>query len=639
MSRGVVREQLSFAPDITIATPMTGQADLSSQLAGFASDTATILADKAERTYELQFKNQAIEGVTQAYERNKTNPTQLDKELKSLRAGLVKNAPFNLREQFDADFQGLSRPYMNKATEAHGYVMDEKLKLSTLQNLDLSKKNLSYSAADLMSDDPVARADAQQTIQGLIIEMSKTASQVGVDGMPILSASEQFRVMKETMDDTVQGGIRDAYDRSPDKGAFINRFKTGELKASIFLDEKGTFAEASVRDGMDRGGYERAINYMESDYASKIKQASENIQKQNNEAYIGGVLRGEAILDPTSKDSLRAADDFWENNIAPKLSGLSSSEAIAHTVEFTSKTGIIPSSLKTNLVAQVMNGSPITKAVGADMVNAIAEGNPSVLWQIPDSVRGMSKAISDNINSGMDPEAAVESAQMGIFKRDDPEYKERAVRFKDEKSTFSPGSFTSVFRDDPEEIPAAMQADWETLNRKYYMDNGVNIDSSKKLADERIKATWKITKADGKPRWMKYAPEALYGNEQIGSDWIGAQLQADIASLPNDTGEPPNVILSVDPSSIRRPDPHYLMFEQDADGVLKPFLKPNGKQAIFKPDYKSSPEYKKLLEEYQGDDEAAMAAAINRRRRALINQQLQDEGVNVPDEVGLGRAF
>ena len=270
----ITRERGITTPQITIQGVDTSQASVTEQVSTFALKTADVLADKANKKYELDFKNMAAEGIDSAYQRNQNNPKQLGDELKSLRNGLIKNAPFTMREDFDAVFSDASRPYMNKATDGYGKILTDQLQESSLKSVELNKQALGHSMSDLLSNDPVRRLDAQKSMQVRIQDMTATVSQTDATGMPIFTAPQRFKMMQDTMNDTVFHGIRESYENATDKQGFMNRLRSGDLKASIFLNEKGEFAEMSIKDGMDVALYERTLNYMESDIKSIQAEAA-----------------------------------------------------------------------------------------------------------------------------------------------------------------------------------------------------------------------------------------------------------------------------------------------------------------------------------------------------------------------------
>lgn len=631
----ITRERGIATPQIQIQGVDTSQASVTEQVSTFALKTADVLADKANKKYELDFKNMAAEGINSAYMRNQNNPDQLGKELKSLRSGLIKNAPSSMREEFDYAFADASRPYMNKATDGYDTILTDQLKESTLKRLDQNKITAGNFTADLFSNDPVRRLDAQNGLQQLILDSADVASQHTADGKPILGASERVSVMRGMTNDTIYYGVVEGFDNAHNKQEFMRQYNSGQLKASVFLNEKGEFAEMSMRDGMDAKNQERIQNYMEGGLRSIQAEAKKQAEVQANVGLINSVLRDEGILDPADSKAKKAMDDHFSNVFLPSLQKMNTTEKSNAISDYVSKTGIYPSALESSVNAQLSNGTPAQKIIGAEIINTIAEKNPNTALQINDTIRARARMISDNVVAGLDPETSVMYAENSVFQKDTPEYKARKERFSDPKNgeqiKFNKSDYTKLFRSDPSEVPDAMQADYDTLNRSYFMDGGLNAKQAADLAREKVKAQWAQTNVDGKKRWMKYAPEAIYGN-QAGTDWIAQQLKDDISKIPRiyEVGQEPDIFLSVAPSTVRQPDPSYLVFERDKNGVLQPFLTGNGKQAVFKPDFATSAEYVRLIKEFNGDKEAAMLAAKNRRKDTITKQETSDMMYGAP---------
>ncbi len=298
----VTRERGITTPLVRTQSANIGGGSFESQLSEFALQTADFLAEKADRKFEMDFRNDAQEGINNAFERNQSDPAQLQKELRSLRNGLIKNAPRNLRDSFDASFTQASRPLLNKSTNNYERVLTDQLKASSLQNLQHGRVAMTRISSDLLSSDPLVVTDATSAGQAKILEMINTVSQTDKAGIPVFSANDRFSLIKNFVDETAFSAARDAYDDSEDKEDFLARFESGEMKASIFIDEEGNFIEGSLKEQMDRTVFERTRNYMEADIKS-IKLGSERqIQRR-----LKLIVDDPALL--AIEDGVRA-DDF-----------------------------------------------------------------------------------------------------------------------------------------------------------------------------------------------------------------------------------------------------------------------------------------------------------------------------------------
>lgn len=624
--RDIRREQLITNPQVGVY-PGDNQGDVEKALAESSFSIAEMLDEKANKKFEMDFQNDAAEGINSAYQRNQNNPQQLNEELESLRSGLVQAVPFNMHDDFNNQFKRASQPYVNKATDGYDRLLTDQVKESSLRNIDLARTDLGAYAADLLSDNPAKVIDATAAGQEKLMEAFNTISQTDASGMPVFSATERFNMSKELVDSTAYGAVREAFDSTPNKHAFLKKFNDGELKAAIFLDENQNFVSASVKDRMDRSTYERTVNYMESQIESIEREAAKRAEAFNNVQLIDGVMNGEAILDPTRKEHKKAVDAYY-TQLAPKIAAAPLAEKGSMIVDLVSKTGIWPTELESTMTAQLSNGSPAQKAAAADVINAVAQENPQTMYQMSDSIRARAAAISNNINAGMDPETASKYAENSVFKKDSPEYKLRQKKFSDPKNgeeiPFSPSKYKPGIINEPE-IPDAMVSDYNTLNSAYYMDEGLDARTAAKLADEKIGFLWKVTEVDGHKRWMKYAPEAMYNNK-VGTEWIGEQLRHELGQIPSvkEEGEEEEIFLTPHPKTVRFPDPTYLVFKKDKNGITQPYLNQKGNQVTFKPDYESSPSFTSLVKEFDGDKKTAMLAAQNRRRQQIRKQEQVD---------------
>lgn len=621
----VTRRRVIETPQVQVQSMDVGAGSAEDQIASFAFSTAEVLADKANKKYEMDFRNNAQEQINTAFDRNQNDPAQLQKELKAARSGLVRQAPLNLRDDFGVAFDQISRPFVNKATSNHGRILTEGLKESSLRNLDNARVAMTRISADLLSGDPVVVADATRASQAKITEMIGTVSQTDVNGAPLFGGKERFRLIKSLIDDTTFSSVREAYNGADDKVDFLNRLKSGDLTASIFLDEQGNFIEGSVKDNMAPRNYERVRNWIERDIAQREKEAQEVALYNQQLQVMESVKNGEYVLDPTSKQQRKMVDADW-NTLSAQAASLSPDEQAKFAIDYVSQVGVVPSALESQASAFLANGAPDQRVMAAEIIEQIAENRPTVLNQFTERDRIIARQISENINAGIPLEQAVEFADSNIFERGTPEYKTRLQSFKDSQAKFSEGNFTRVFRNDPSEIPAGMIADYDTLHKKYYMDGGLTIEGSEKMAIETVTNNWGITNVGGEPRWMKHAPELRYDN---GTDpkWINEQLVADVleqGQMAEDLDDfTDSLFIEIAPEAVTERDPFYLVFTRDENGMISPLLDPNGSQQVFKPDYESSPAFKKLMKRYNNNKERAMVAAKRMRRQAVIEGNIQ----------------
>lgn len=437
----------------------------------------------------------------------------------------------------------------------------------------------------------------------------------------VYSPEELARYSKEQFGEVVKSRIQGKIDTNPYEARKI-------LDSQEYDDDLGVDNIVSLRAKADKA------------IARDIKAKAEAQKKQQQLSLVQSVRDGDMLIDPNDSDHKQAVETDYASFLE-ELSPQNMNEAYQAKVEYVNQVGVIPKQLKGEVSAGLNGGSPDQQLQIADMVEKIAINNPRVALQFSEKDRVYAKNLSESINAGISGNRAVEFATKNIFERDTEAYKQRSTAFKEEGQKFSESDFTEFFRDDPDNIPAGMKGEYNTLNRKYYMDGGADAKASHELAVERLKANWAITETGRGNRWMKYAPEAVYDNGAP-KEWLNEQLIADVTSqgvIVEDIEKfAESLILEVAPETINQPDPSYLVFQQGDDGIIEPLLS-NGKVQVWKPDFESSPMFQKLLKESKGDVNAAMRRAKRMRMGLDVKNTLEKEGIAIPDELGLGRAF
>lgn len=615
---------------ILTPTPQTYQADLSGaqatrELTSLVVDTANVIKAKAEQKFDLMLKNQAQEEINGAFERNQNNPEQFNKEIAASRKGIVTAVPSNRRQEFSYFFDQQSRPYLNKVTQNHERQLTDEIKFNTLKRLEMAQVSAANFASGLFSGDPVQAADSSMALQSLVMDSASAVTAVDARGEHVIGASERFRLMKNFIDEVAYNSVRSGYDDAVDKQEYLRRFENGELKASIFLDEQGEFVEQSVKDSMDRSAYERTVNYMQSDIIKLQKEAAIVNTQQMQLDMMDKVKKGEYVLNPFDKQH-QAAVNYDYEKFNEQLQGLPTDMVTQSKVDYVSNIGVVPEALKGEIIGLLANGSVEQKATAADVVERIADERPSVLSQFSERERVKARQITQNLDAGIEPEAAIALADKYIYEKDTPQFKQRMAMFKDEKLEFKEGKFTSFFENDPDEVPAGMIADYNTLVERYYMEGGLNAESADELAIQTVSSKWKKSNISGQPRWMKYAPEVIYDNG-MGGEWMREQLLTEVTSrgwLVDDMNKfEDSLLLEVSPDSVGGKLPYYRIFSQEDNGRIRPLVDGSGQQLTFIPEYESSPEFKRVLEESSNNKEEAMRRVQLLRKARVVEANVK----------------
>ena len=614
------RSQNFLTPQVATQQADLSQAQTAASLADFAFNTAQVLQQKSNHKHELDFKNQTQEQVNDIYKRNISNPGQFKKEIDVAQRALVKGAPSHLRDDFKVGFARQTQPFLNKVTSNHDRVLTDQIKFSTLQRVQHAEQSATIMSGQLFSGTPDEVASSSVALKDLITDSIGAVSATDANGIPVLSAKERFATIKNFVDNVAFSSARSGFDESREKEAFLKSFESGELKAAFFLDEEGEFVQRSVRDGMDRATFEKTRNYMQSNINAINKQKAKEVVTKNQLEMMASVRSDEFILDPSNKEHQKAVDVDYAV-YEQQISSLPQNQQLQANVDYVSKTGVFPTKLESQTRAALRNGTPGQVIKSADLIEKIAIEKPSSLRQFSNADRTLSRKISDNINAGVEPEMAVEFARNSFFNKGTEEYRVRQEEFKDKSIEFSEGFFTSFFADDPDIMPAAMQADYNQLNRSFFADGGLDAKAASDLAKEKVSQNWGHTDIGGVKRWSKYSPEKIYDNG-MDMSWIGEQLISEIKVFsPKISAD--SVLLEISPATITQKAPSYLVFTQEENGLINSLIEPTGKQAVFTPDYQSSPLFKKLLDKHNGDMKSAMLSAKSLRSAAIAESRMQ----------------
>ena len=587
-------------PD-TVQLGMIGAAGAEAGAIADIADLGAELAQKMKQTDDMTAVNQAI---IQKQKRDLDFNDQMRKENRDNPLGYSKRIEPLIQQRDEQIINGLANEEQKEAFR----LSSERLNLTEYkQNLNWENKRsteLFANRIDSSTNELVAEAYRGRMP---LEEIQKNLAASIMAGGNVYSQDQLEKLLYQKSNDITSSFIEGWIDRDPHE-------------AKKLLDSKEYDSDLGDKLNTLNDRADVAINKLE-------KAQDEERERLEGISTVSQAIVGEGILDPHSADTQKSVNAYYDD-LKVKMADMPPEQQQLAQIKLVSKAGIYPDQMKSELSAKIHNGSKEQKVEAAELIDAISINNGSTATQITGDERALARGIVSNINAGLKPNQAVEMAEANVFKKDTPEYRQRLENFTKkggDKVKFKGGVYTKLFRNDPDEIPAAMQADFELLNKNYYMSGHVGGEEAAKLAEEAVTASWGITRADGKNRWMKYSPEKTYAN-QVGSEWIGRQLQDDIASIPQigEVGIKPDVYLEVDPRSIREKDKVYLVFQKQANGEVTPFYEPSGQQMIFKPDYEQSKDFKEHLEKNNGDKVRAMASAVKQYERAIMSQEKRE---------------
>lgn len=345
-------------------------------------------------------------------------------------------------------------------------------------------------------------------------------------------------------------------------------------------------------------------------------------KSQGDLTRVTDAINGELILDPKNKDDKKSVDGYWKSakrQIAAETSKLPEDQkrSVEKTlgVNLVQRTGIIPKSMKGEIIGSMRSGTTEQRVSAADMIDRLNQLPGNVLAdEMTKRDIALALQISSLVNAGQDPEQAVAAAISSTDPTNKPVIEARQQTIRQDKlednyagivkGHFNPTTildFIPFGPDDDAELTTVdgtksrAIADYKVLFEDWFIRTG-DKEQAKTQALKDLGRVWGVTRVDGSVRVMKYAPEAFYG-VGVGvddADWMKAQLHSDIKTLdPKLT--PDSIMLGSDNRTAREAKarvPTYPVLIKQPSGAFEP-LRLDGKLVRWSPD--ASETKKKLV--------------------------------------------
>jgi len=409
---------------------------------------------------------------------------------------------------------------------------------------------------------------------------------------------------------------------------------SGELSRTF--DSEGPQAAMDQLDGlkMPKGftpdEWDKFVSQEQTKVNRKVQRQKRDLKAVTEAAKIEAkTARGLLFLDPAIPADPSDSEDREDVNLAYEQisqdwQGLPAQDQINNTVEFTENTGLVPDQIISNVNAAMRSGTTEQVGLMSDYLSRVQESSPASLKDIPQESRAISLQVSDAIRAGIDGDVALEQARKNTFGLTDTE--KDTIRNQTQavskdltgnlqtmaNQDLDQGGFdTGIFSFVPD-VPAAMDGDFRNSFGRFMNMTGGDVEQSQKLAFQATKSVWSVTETGGPKRFMKYAPEVMYNIPGINSNWIEDQFNEEM-ELAGAEG----AIIAIDNSVARESRPSYPVLVQDENGILQPMRDENNALMRYKPDYKSTEDYKELIGEPGRKLESAKKQReINLNRRA-----------------------
>jgi len=354
--------------------------------------------------------------------------------------------------------------------------------------------------------------------------------------------------------------------------------------------------------------------YIDFKFIENFEKEQKKIRKEQQKitdrrSAFNQVLDGNLILDPRNKEDKKIINDSFEEILAdPNINA----EEVAKTLS--KRTGIIPDKLKTTISARLFNGNNNQKIQAAELISDLINENPRLQENFTASELAQSTGISLRIESGLTAEQAVTFTEQEIDKNKSAERIGRENQFNREfgrkgtkKSFERLEKFIDDLKDDsgipfidPEvQPPAAIESQFQSLTRDFFLNEGVDIQTAEEMAQKEITAEWTLTNI-GKKRFQRFAPERFYKVEGVNNKWMETQLfnlirKQTIESLPKKVLNE-EISIEVIADTIVSGKPSYLVLREDQFNSPQIILDNSNNPLIFAPDFTKTKEYTIAIE-------------------------------------------
>ncbi|MGJ7249158.1 hypothetical protein [Morganella morganii] len=410
---------------------------------------------------------------------------------------------------------------------------------------------------------------------------------------------------------------------------------TAPAQRSLLEQIKPDPSQPNYASSMQR--WERFGKFVDSNIKAQEKTFSANrleLSIQNN-----------FPLDPTDKNNQEAADNYFEKNLQSGFS-LRDENSLNAVAELSSRTGIIPSQVKTIFNTGATSKDPEVVLPIAKMYGQIFDNNPAAATDIPSSTMAYYTKVYELNRAGMPEDKAVETAYRLTYEQDERTKQMIAAQVRDkdymkgrDKSAqaninnfYTLGGFSSPGVDKPGINNREYLRDYQTLYDANFAETGGDAKLAQKMTDAQVKKTWGVTSVNGKEEIMKYAPEAAYGITSSGAgNWIQGQWEEDKKQLASKVfgGLPEDAEIVLVPDAVTPRDLSYgVMVKQtgsDDVPIYLPYYGDNGQLVRFKPDQATSPMYREVMEERKQN---LKDAADKREKNELIRNGGVDTSTN-----------
>lgn len=543
----------------------------------------------ARRNFDLRTEAEMRQTINKLEVDFAADPEGLNKELNKFRGDLLsRQSNFGSRDAIANKFAILASPTYAKVASNKLAVEKNNNELLSQQNLSVYEDGIYKNAPSLFSQNPAIAKAANDQILNSSGEIDKVLTSVGVDGKPMFTP-EQIQARRDKIRiGTYSAASKDWIKNQPNKLKAYQDWTNDKVHINI-ADQNGQISKVFPRGQLNPLEQEKVDAELLKDVRDDLYIKSQ-FKKQNDDArgefqskqLVNDALNGYVTLDPTSNDSQKAVDSYWkqrQNSLIQQ--GKSTKEILDDSLPIIQKTGIMPAPIKSVISANIINGDTEQRAAFSKYVVDASEVNPKILNDLPTPAKAMAFSVAKNLRAGLSTEQAVGWAMNDLneAKKEDNQLRENKWG-TDKKSqakrteNFISEVGTPLFSKNPV-VPEAMVNEYSRLSRGYFVNEKVDAETADAMALKQVKSQWGQTDIGGK-RFMKYAPETIYGNED---NWVHKQFESDFKIPKNEA------TLEVDYSTTNTNKPSYFVMKKNAFGGIEPVLDERNMPKKFIPDY------------------------------------------------------
>ncbi len=348
---------------------------------------------------------------------------------------------------------------------------------------------------------------------------------------------------------------------------------------------------------------------------AKFKQLDAEWEKNQGAMRVESSLQNNFPLDSTDKNNQLAIDHYFDRNVAGGFN-INNADSLNKVAEITTKSGMLPTQIKTMLIAGATSRDPAVVVPMAKMYGQIFDNNPAAATGVDKGAMAFYSKVYAYDRAGVPAEKAVDMAYNQVYQQDDrlkqmisqqvrdKDYiKARATAAQDNINSLSPSwtSFGAPSISDAGQANQLYQRDYQTIYDANFAQTGGDADQAKAMTNAMIKKVWAVSTINGKEEVMKYAPEAVYGVTNGSGNWIQGQWQVEKDRLRGKAfgGARDDTDLVLVPDAITPRDQSYsvMLRQKNTEGYddVRPYYGENGMPLRFKPDQKTSPMYKQMM--------------------------------------------